>query len=79
MRQYDEYELTVEDFASEVRDEILRNYYYFNWLAERAISKSWEELNRWEVAQVERDFEEFEQEEERRLDPEKYYCTAGTR
>lgn len=68
-----------EDEDFDVRSEILRDYFYGQWLIGKVIEKSWSELTSWEVAQVERDFELFLQEEEERLDPEKYYCTAGTR
>jgi hypothetical protein len=68
-----------EDLDLDVKSEILRNYFYGQWLVGKAIEKSWFELTYWEVAQIERDFEAYQQEEEERLDPENYYCTAGTR
>ena len=74
MDRYDD-----EDLDVDYRSEILRDYFYGCWIIEKAIEKSWDDLTRWEVDQVERDFEAYLQDQERLLDPEKYYCIAGTR
>ena len=46
------------------------------WYKTRTISKDWEELNSYEIAQVKRD---YEADQERTYYPERFYCTAGTR